>query len=117
MSNKNISEGIAEIIKIKDLTKNFGSFTALNKLNLTVANGEVHGFLGPNGAGKSTTIRILLGILQRSGGDVSVLGGEPWDDAVELHKHLAYVPGDVNLWPNLSGGEAIDLFARLRGGT
>lgn len=98
------------------LTKHYGSFQALNGLDLTVKTGEVHGFLGPNGAGKSTTIRVLLGILRKSGGEAQLLGGDPWVDAVELHKRLAYVPGDVNLWPNLTGGEAIDLFCRLRGG-
>jgi ABC-2 type transport system ATP-binding protein len=105
-----------DVLVVSDLVKKFGAFTALNKLNLNVRRGEVHGFLGPNGAGKSTTIRVLLGILQRTSGKVSVLGGDPWDDAVALHRRLAYVPGDVNLWPNLSGGEAIDLFGRLRGG-
>ncbi|GAA4426992.1 ABC transporter ATP-binding protein [Georgenia halophila] len=103
-------------IDIAGVTKRFGTVTALDGLDLQVAPGEVHGFLGPNGAGKSTTIRILLGILRADGGAVSMLGGEPWTDAVALHRHLAYVPGDVELWPNLTGGEAIDLFARLRGG-
>lgn len=103
-------------ITVKDLHKHFGKTKALNGLNLEVKRGEVHGFLGPNGAGKSTTIRVLLGLLRKNDGDVSVLGGDPWKDAVELHRHLAYVPGDVNLWPNLSGGEAIDLFGALRGG-
>ena len=103
-------------IIISDLVKDYGNFRALDKLNLTVKKGEVHGFLGPNGAGKSTTIRVLLGILRKTEGSVQLLGGDPWDDAVELHKRIAYVPGDVNLWPNLTGGEAIDLFGRLRGG-
>lgn len=103
-------------IAVSDLVKKFGNFTALDKLNLTVKRGEVHGFLGPNGAGKSTTIRVLLGILHRTSGNARILGGDPWDDAVQLHRRLAYVPGEVNLWPNLSGGEAIDLFGRLRGG-
>lgn len=98
------------------LRKSFGSTVALDGLDLEVATGEVHGFLGPNGAGKSVTIRILLGLLRSDGGEVSLLGGDPWHDAVELHSRLAYVPGDVNLWPNLSGGEVIDLLARLRGG-
>lgn len=102
-------------IVISKLVKNYGSFRALNKLDLTVKTGEVHGFLGPNGAGKSTTIRVLLGILRKTGGEATVLGGDPWHDAVALHKRLAYIPGEVNLWPNLSGGEAIDLFAKLRG--
>ncbi|HEU4914559.1 MAG TPA: ABC transporter ATP-binding protein [Candidatus Saccharimonadales bacterium] len=104
------------IIVVNNLVKKFGSFAALNKLNLTVKKGEVHGFLGPNGAGKSTTIRVLLGILRKTSGHVEVLGGDPWADATKLHRSLAYVPGDVNLWPNLSGGEAIDLFGSLRGG-
>ncbi|MEZ5087603.1 MAG: ABC transporter ATP-binding protein [Tessaracoccus sp.] len=102
-------------ISISNLTKNFGSVRALDGLDLQVGHGEVHGFLGPNGAGKSTTIRILLGILRHDSGSVRALGGDPWGDAVSLHRRLAYVPGDVELWPNLTGGEAIDLFARLRG--
>lgn len=111
-----ISDDVEEVIHIKNLTKNFGSFRALNQLNLTVRNGEVHGFLGPNGSGKSTTIRILLGLLKKTKGSVGLFDHDPWEHAVDLHKHLAYVPGDVNLWPNLSGGEVIDLFADLRGG-
>ena len=103
-------------IRVSRLVKKFGKVTALDGLNLTVERGEVHGFLGPNGAGKSTTIRILLGLFRRDGGDVALLGGDPWRDAVALHRRLAYVPGDVNLWPNLSGGEVIDLFGSLRGG-
>lgn len=106
----------SSVINVQNLTKKFGKFTALNKLNLEVAKGEVHGFLGPNGAGKSTTIRVLLGLLRKTGGEVSLLGKDPWKHAVELHRHLAYVPGDVSLWPNLTGGEVIDLFADLRGG-
>lgn len=85
-------------------------------MDLSVAQGEVHGFLGPNGAGKSTTIRVLLGLLRKDSGEVTLLGGDPWRDATDLHGRLAYVPGDVNLWPNLSGGEVIDLIGRLRGG-
>lgn len=104
-----------DVIVISKLVKNYGSFRALNKLDLTVTKGEVYGFLGPNGAGKSTTIRVLLGILRKTGGDAKLLGEDPWHDAVSLHRRLAYIPGEVNLWPNLSGGEAIDLFARLRG--
>lgn len=104
------------VISIRGLHKHFGDTKALNGLNLNVRAGEVHGFLGPNGAGKSTTIRVLLGLLRKNGGDVTILGGDPWRDAVKLHRNLAYVPGDVNLWPNLSGGEAIDLFGKLRGG-
>ena len=102
-------------IKIDNVTKTFGSFTALDGLDVEVATGEVHGYLGPNGAGKSVTIRTLLGLLRHDSGRVQLLGGDPWVDAVELHKRLAYVPGDVNLWPNLSGGEIIDYFSRLRG--
>ena len=102
-------------IRTKQLTKNYGSFQALHGLDLSVKTGEVHGFLGPNGAGKSTTIRILLGILRKTAGEAQLLGGDPWDDAVELHKRVAYVPGDVNLWPNLTGGEVIDFFCRLSG--
>lgn len=104
------------IIHIQKLVKKFGAFTALNDLDLTVKPGEVHGFLGPNGSGKSTTIRVLLGLLRKTSGDIRLLGRDPWDDAVQLHRHLAYVPGEVNLWPNLSGGEAIDLLGALRGG-
>ncbi len=102
-------------IETTNLVKKFGSLRALDGLNLSVADGEIHGFLGPNGAGKSTTIRVLLGLLHKSGGTVKLLGGNPWKNAVRLHRNLAYVPGEVNLWPNLSGGEAVDLFARLRG--
>ena len=89
---------------------------ALDGLDLTVRPGEVHGFLGPNGAGKSTTIRVLLGLLRKDAGEVRLFGGDPWRDAAALHRRLAYVPGDVNLWPNLTGGEVIDLLGRLRGG-
>ena len=103
-------------ISIQGLVKTFGSTRALDGLDLDVAHGEVHGFLGPNGSGKTVTIRILLGLLRADGGNVTLLGGDPWGDAVNLHRRLAYVPGDVNLWPNLSGGETIDLLARLRGG-
>jgi ABC-2 type transport system ATP-binding protein len=97
------------------LHKRFGPTKALDGLDLTVRAGEVHAFLGPNGAGKTTTIRILLGLLRKDGGEVSLLGGDPWRDATRLHSRLAYVPGDVTLWPNLTGGEIIDLLARLRG--
>ncbi|MGP3972063.1 ABC transporter ATP-binding protein [Streptomyces sp. 6N223] len=105
-----------DAITISGLVKTFGQTRALDGLDLTVETGEVHGFLGPNGAGKSTTTRVLLGLLRADSGSVRLLGGDPWTDAVELHKRLAYVPGDVELWPNLTGGEAIDLLARLRGG-
>lgn len=102
-------------ISISGLFKSFGSTRALNGLDLSVQTGEVHGFLGPNGSGKTTTIRVLLGLLRADAGTVTVLGGDPWRDAVRLHRRLAYVPGEVSLWPNLSGGEVIDLFGRLRG--
>jgi ABC-2 type transport system ATP-binding protein len=107
---------MANAISVSGLVKTFGSVRALDGLDLSVAEGEVHGFLGPNGAGKSTTIRVLLGLLRPSAGEARLLGGDPWADAVALHRRLAYVPGDVNLWPNLTGGEAIDLLGRLRGG-
>ena len=108
--------GVSDAIDVTGLVKTFGRTRALDGLNLKVAAGEVHGFLGPNGAGKSTTIRVLLGLLRPDEGGVRLLGGDPWRDAVALHRRLAYVPGDVSLWPNLTGGEAIDLLARLRGG-
>src|SRR6266513_1848624 len=103
-------------IEVASLVKNYGHTRALDGLDLTVAHGEVHGFLGPNGAGKTTTIRVLLGLLRADAGTARLLGGDPWHDATELHRRLAYVPGDVTLWPNLSGGEVIDLLGRLRGG-
>lgn len=102
-------------IAISGLVKTFGATRALDGLDMTVESGEVYGFLGPNGSGKTTTIRILLGLLRADAGHVQLMGGDPWDDAVTLHRRLAYVPGEVNLWPNLSGGEVIDLFGRLRG--
>src|SRR5256885_9134037 len=102
-------------ISVSGLVKTFGPTRALDGLDLTVQTGEVHGFLGPNGAGKSTTIRILLGLLRADSGTARLLDGDPWGDAVALHRRLAYVPGDVSLWPNLSGGEVIDLLVRLRG--
>jgi ABC-2 type transport system ATP-binding protein len=104
------------VIQTQALRKTFGTAVALEALDLRVEEGEVHGFLGPNGAGKSTTIRVLLGLLRPDSGTVSVLGADPWADAAELHRRIAYVPGDVALWPNLSGGEVIDLVSRLRGG-
>jgi ABC-2 type transport system ATP-binding protein len=108
--------GMANAIEARGLRKRFGRATALDGLDLTVAVGEVHAFLGPNGAGKTTTIRILLGLLRKDGGDAVLLGGDPWRDATSLHGRLAYVPGDVTLWPAMTGGEIIDLLARLRGG-
>jgi ABC-2 type transport system ATP-binding protein len=104
------------VISITGLVKTFGSTRALDGLDLQVDTGEVHGYLGPNGAGKTTTIRVLLGLLRADAGQARLLGGDPWGDAVELHRRLAYVPGDVELWPNLTGGEVIDLLGRLRGG-
>jgi ABC-2 type transport system ATP-binding protein len=107
---------MTEAIEADALVKAFGRTRALDGLDLTVRTGEVHGFLGPNGAGKTTTIRVLLGLLRTDAGRARVLGGDPWSDAATLHRRLAYVPGDVTLWPNLSGGEVIDLLGRLRGG-
>jgi ABC-2 type transport system ATP-binding protein len=104
------------VIELHDVVKTFGATHALDHLDLTVEQGEVHGFLGPNGAGKSTTIRVLLGLLKADSGTATMLGGDPWHDAASLHRRLAYVPGDVSLWPNLSGGEVIDVLARMRGG-
>ncbi|HXG27740.1 MAG TPA: ABC transporter ATP-binding protein [Nevskiales bacterium] len=103
-------------ISVSGLVKSFGPTRALDGLDLSVRTGEVHGFLGPNGAGKTTTIRILLGLLRADAGQARLLGGDPWRDATALHRRLAYVPGDVSLWPNLSGGKIIDLLGRLRGG-
>jgi ABC-2 type transport system ATP-binding protein len=103
-------------IEVSGLHKSFGKTVALDGLDLSVAAGEVHGFLGPNGAGKTTTIRVLLGLLRADGGTARLLGGDPWRDAVTLHRRLAYVPGDVTLWPTLTGGQVIDLLGRLRGG-
>ncbi|CCH30450.1 putative exporter of polyketide antibiotics,ATPase [Saccharothrix espanaensis DSM 44229] len=108
--------GMSAAISVSGLVKTFGPTRALDGLDLTVRTGEVHGFLGPNGAGKSTTIRVLLGLLRADGGHARLLGGDPWRDAAALHRRLAYVPGDVSLWPNLTGGEVIDLLGRLRGG-
>ena len=104
------------VIQTRGLEKRFGRVRALNGLDLSVEAGEVHGFLGPNGAGKSTTIRVLLGLIRSSGGSATLFDRDPWRDAVELHRRIAYVPGDVSLWSNLSGGESIDLITRLRGG-
>src|SRR3982751_3331840 len=107
---------MTSVISVRGLVKTFGSTRALDGLDLDVRSGEVHGFLGPNGSGKSTTIRVLLGLLRPDSGAVQLLGGDPWRDAVALHRRLAYVPGDVVLWPTISGGEVIDLLSRLRGG-
>ncbi|WP_106495781.1 ABC transporter ATP-binding protein [Lentibacillus sp. Marseille-P4043] len=103
------------VLQVNNLTKRFGKFTALDGVNLEINKGEVFGFIGPNGAGKSTTIRVLLGILKATEGGAKIFGKDVWSDAVEIHKRIAYVPGDVNLWPNLTGGEVIDLFVKLRG--
>jgi ABC-2 type transport system ATP-binding protein len=107
---------MSDAIAVTGLVKAFGATRALDGLDLVVGTGEVHAFLGPNGAGKSTTIRTLLGMLRPDAGTARLLGGDPWADATELHRRLAYVPGDVTLWPQLSGGEVIDLLGRLRGG-
>lgn len=104
-----------DVISITGLVKRFGKVTALDGVDMTVGEGSVHGFLGPNGAGKSTTIRVLLGLLRHDSGEVRLLGGDPWGDASALHRRLAYVPGDVELWPSLTGGQVIDILARLRG--
>ncbi|MCP2635794.1 ABC transporter ATP-binding protein [Microbacterium sp. HD4P20] len=103
------------VIRTSGLRKHYGRVHALDGLDLTVEEGQIHGFLGPNGAGKSTTIRVLLGLARKTAGEASVFGSDPWRDAVSLHRRIAYVPGDVSVWPNLSGGEAVDLMARLRG--
>src|SRR5215207_8897047 len=103
-------------ISASGFVKTFGETRALDGLDLSVRSGEVHGFLGPNGAGKSTLLRVLLGLIRKDSGEVRLLGGDPWRDAVALHRRLAYVPGDVTLWPSLTGGEVIDLLGRLRGG-
>jgi len=107
---------MAVAVSVSGLVKEFGRTRALDGLDLEVATGEVHGFLGPNGAGKSTTLRVLLGLVRADAGRVRVLGGDPWHDAVGLHRRMAYVPGEVSLWPNLTGGETIDLLGRMRGG-
>jgi ABC-2 type transport system ATP-binding protein len=107
-------EVVSSTIEVRGLVKDFGTARALDGLDLDVAPGEVHGFLGPNGAGKSTTIRVLLGLLRSSDGTASVFGLDPWRDATAIHRRLAYVPGDVSVWPNLSGGETIDLLLRMR---
>ena len=110
-----VADGPDTVVSIEGLVKTFGPTRALDDFDLRVQRGEVHGFLGPNGAGKTVTIRVLLGLLRADRGEVSVLGGDPWTEAVELHRRLAYVPGDVSLWPSLSGGEIIDFLLRLRG--
>jgi ABC-2 type transport system ATP-binding protein len=107
---------MTNVVEMTGVVKRFGSVTALDGLDLTVSAGEVHGFLGPNGAGKSTTLRLLLGMLRSDGGSTRVLGMDPWRNVATLHRRLAYVPGDVALWPNLTGGEVIDLLGRLQGG-
>ena len=106
---------MADVIEIHGLVKHFGKFRALDGLDLVVGSGEVHGFLGPNGSGKSTTIRVLLGLLRKTAGEVRLFGQDPWREATTLHRRLAYVPGEVSLWPQLSGGEVIDLIGRMRG--
>lgn len=107
---------MADVIETSNLVKTFGSTRALDGLDLTVGQGEVHGFLGPNGAGKSTAIRVLLGMIRSNSGEARVLGMDPWSESREIHRRVAYVPGEVNLWPNLTGGEILDLLGDLRGG-
>ena len=116
MVNETTEARTLSVIQIQNLTKYYGKHLALDSVDLEVEQGEVFGFIGPNGAGKTTTLRILLGLLREDAGEVSLLGGDPRRDAVARHRRLAYVPGDVNLWPHLTGGEVIDLLARLRGG-
>ncbi|MEV8267866.1 ABC transporter ATP-binding protein [Microbacterium sp. NPDC076911] len=106
---------MSELIRTRGLTKQYGKVHALDRLDLSVSEGQIHGFLGPNGAGKSTAIRVLLGLARATDGEVTVFGADPWREAASLHKRIAYVPGDISVWPNLSGGEAIDFLARLRG--
>jgi ABC-2 type transport system ATP-binding protein len=115
LQRANAADGAQPAVEIRGLAKSFGRTKALDGLDLTVAPGDITGFLGPNGAGKSTTLRVLLGLLRADGGTVRLLGGDPWRDAVALHRRIAYVPGDVTLWPNLTGLQAIDFLARLRG--
>lgn len=103
------------LVEVNGLTKKFGKFTALDNLHLNIEEGEIYGFIGPNGSGKSTTIRVLLGMLKATSGKVKIFGKDAWQDAVEIHKQVAYVPGDANLWPNLTGGEVIDIFLKMRG--
>ncbi len=105
------------IIEFNNVTKSYGDFTALKGATLSVQKGEIHGFIGPNGAGKTTTIRILLGTLKADSGKSTMLGKDTWEHAVDIHKNIAYVPGDVSLWPNLTGGEVIDFFGKLKGNT
>jgi ABC-2 type transport system ATP-binding protein len=107
---------VTPVVSVSGLVKNFGDTRALDGLDLLVETGEVHGFLGPNGAGKTTTLRVLLGLLRKDAGELALLGQDPWRDVATLHRRLAYVPGEVNLWPNLTGGEVIDLLGALRGG-
>lgn len=116
MKTKSVQDSKTNIIDIDSLNKSFGSFKALQDITLQVKKGEIHGFLGPNGAGKSTTIRIILGLLKPSSGSIKLFGDDPWSNAATLHRRMAYVPGDVSLWPNLTGGEAIDLLGNLRDG-
>ncbi len=115
LQRSDTNEGARAAVEIRGLEKSFGRTKALDGLDMTVAPGDITGFLGPNGAGKSTTLRVLLGLLRADGGSVRLLGGDPWRDAVPLHRRIAYVPGDVTLWPNLTGLQSIDFLARLRG--
>ena len=115
-NNGQMMEGeIMSIVQTHNLSKKFGKFTALDQVNLHVDEGEVYGFIGPNGSGKSTMIRLLLGMIKATKGEATIFGMDAWKNAVDIHKRIAYVPGDVNLWPNLTGGEVIDLFMKLRG--
>ncbi|WP_022794181.1 ABC transporter ATP-binding protein [Marinococcus halotolerans] len=104
-----------ELVKLEGVSKYFGKHAALEHVDLTIQNGETIGFLGPNGSGKSTTIRVMLGLLKKSGGEVKLFGKDAWTGAVDIHKRVAYVPGDVNVWPNLTGGQVIDVLGKLHG--
>ena len=107
---------MTKVVEVKQLTKTFGKFKALDKVDLSVNQGAIHGFIGPNGSGKSTTIRTLLGMLKADSGEIKLFGKDAWYDAVDIHQRIAYVPGEANLWPNLSGGQVIDMLLKMRGG-
>ena len=101
------------VLDVQGLKKSFGKVAALKDVNLQLHSGELLGFIGPNGAGKSTTIRVILGLIKESSGSATVFGEDAWKDSVKIHKNLAYVPGDVYLWPNLTGGQTIDMLLHM----
>jgi len=103
------------VIDVRGLVKQFGHFRAVDGLDLKVQRGEVHGFLGPNGAGKSTTLRVLLGLYRRTSGTVAVLGLDPATQGAAVTRQVSYVPGEVALWPSLTGQEVLDALAGIRG--